>query len=53
MSDDLYHMDKARVRASFDRAASSYDAAAVLQAEVRSRMLERLDLAYAVNAHIA
>lgn len=44
MSDDLYHMDKARVRASFDRAASSYDAAAVLQAEVRSRMLERLDL---------
>jgi malonyl-CoA O-methyltransferase len=44
MSNDVYHIDKARVRASFDRAASSYDAAAVLQAEVRNRMLERLDL---------
>jgi malonyl-CoA O-methyltransferase len=44
MNDDLYYMDKARVRASFDRAAGSYDAAAVLQAEVRNRMLERLDL---------
>lgn len=41
---DLYHIDKARVRASFDRAARSYDAAAVLQAEVRQRMLSRLDL---------
>jgi malonyl-CoA O-methyltransferase len=41
---DVYKIDKARVRASFDRAASTYDAAAVLQAEVRQRMLERLDL---------
>ena len=41
---DPYHMDKARVRASFDRAAVSYDAAAVLQAEVRARMFSRLDL---------
>lgn len=32
------------MRASFDRAASSYDAAAVLQKEVRGRMLGRLDL---------
>lgn len=40
---DEYTLDKARVRASFDRAARSYDAAAVLQKEVRSRMLERLD----------
>lgn len=39
-----YLVDKARVRASFDRAASTYDAAAVLQAEVRSRMMSRLDL---------
>lgn len=31
------------MRAAFDRAASGYDAAAVLQAEVRRRMLERLD----------
>ena len=41
---DLYHIDKTRVRASFDRAATSYDAAAVLQKEVRTRMLARLDL---------
>lgn len=40
---DEYTIDKARVRASFDRAARSYDAAAVLQKEVRARMLERLD----------
>ncbi len=41
---DIYHMDKARVRASFDRAANSYDAAAVLQKTVREEMLNRLDL---------
>lgn len=41
---DQYHIDKQRVRNSFDRAASSYDAAAVLQAEVRARMFSRLDL---------
>lgn len=41
---DAYHIDKARVRASFDRAAPRYDAAAVLQKEVRERMLGRLDL---------
>lgn len=40
---DLYRIDKARVRASFDRAASGYDAAAVLQAEVRQKMRGRLD----------
>ncbi len=44
MSDDVYHLDKARVRQSFDRAAKTYDAAAVLQAEVRQRMFERLEL---------
>lgn len=41
---DIYHMDKARVRASFDRAANSYDAAAILQKTVREEMLSRLDL---------
>lgn len=41
---DSYFIDKARVRASFDRAAVGYDAAAVLQKEVRERMLARLDL---------
>lgn len=41
---DQYHIDKQRVRNSFHRAAASYDAAAVLQAEVRARMFSRLDL---------
>lgn len=40
---DAYTIDKARVRAAFDRAAPQYDAAAVLQREVRTRMLQRLD----------
>ncbi|MCB5190371.1 malonyl-ACP O-methyltransferase BioC [Methylobacillus arboreus] len=43
MSDE-YLIDKTRVRASFDRAASGYDAAAILQREVRERMLQRLEL---------
>lgn len=41
---DLYRIDKARVRASFNKAAASYDAAAVLQKEIRQRMFDRLDL---------
>ena len=41
---DQYSIDKARVRASFDRAANTYDAAAVLQKLVRDEMLSRLDL---------
>lgn len=41
---DIYHLDKARVRASFDRAANTYDAAAVMQKLVREEMLSRLDL---------
>jgi len=41
---DEYFMDKARVRASFDRAAQTYDAAAILQKLVRTEMLSRLDL---------
>jgi malonyl-CoA O-methyltransferase len=40
---DHYHIDKARVRASFGRAASRYDAAAILQKQVREEMLSRLD----------
>jgi malonyl-CoA O-methyltransferase len=35
--------DKRNVRRSFERAASTYDAAAVLQREVERRMFERLD----------
>jgi malonyl-CoA O-methyltransferase len=41
---DAYLLDKARVRASFNRAANTYDAAAVLQKLVREEMLGRLDL---------
>lgn len=44
MQADAYWIDKARVRASFDRAASTYDAAAILQKNVREEMLSRLDL---------
>lgn len=41
---DIYSIDKSRVRTSFDRAAETYDAAAVLQKFVRTEMLSRLDL---------
>ncbi len=41
---DEYRIDKARMRASFSRAADSYDAAAVLQKKVREEMLDRLSL---------
>lgn len=41
---DEYQIDKARVRVSFSRAANSYDAAAVLQKQVREEMLDRLSL---------
>ena len=41
---DTYLIDKAFVRASFNRAANTYDAAAVLQKLVRDEMLSRLDL---------
>lgn len=37
-----YSLDKAWVRRSFDRASATYDDAAVLQAEVRGELLERL-----------
>ncbi len=42
-STDQYWMDKSRVRASFNRAAQTYDAAAILQKLVRTEMLSRLD----------
>jgi len=41
---DSYFIDKARARASFGRAANTYDAAAILQKQVRDEMLNRLDL---------
>ena len=39
-----YELDTHQVRRSFDRAAATYDAAAVLHAEVRDQLLARLDL---------
>jgi malonyl-CoA O-methyltransferase len=45
MSDTrLTRLDKARIRAAFDRAAGTYDEAAVLQRRVGEHMLERLDV---------
>ncbi len=46
MSDDIgaYALESRWVRRSFDRAAKTYDAAAVLHAEVRDNLLERLQL---------
>ena len=40
---DDFLIDKRQVRMAFNRAANGYDTAAVLQREVCSRMLERLD----------
>ncbi len=40
---DAYALDLRQVRRSFDRAANTYDSAAVLQAEVRGNLLARLD----------
>ena len=46
MSDEIeaYALEPHWVRRSFDRAAGTYDAAAVLHAEVRENLLERLQL---------
>jgi malonyl-CoA O-methyltransferase len=44
VSMDPYEIEGPRVRASFDAAAGRYDAVAVIQAEVRRRLLERLEL---------
>ena len=41
--DDPFGVDPRAVRKAFNAAARTYDAAAVLQAEVRARLLERLD----------
>jgi malonyl-CoA O-methyltransferase len=42
--EDASHLDNARVRAGFDRASPAYDTAAVLDAQVRSELLDRLSL---------
>ncbi len=43
-TDQDFRLDPWAVRRSFDRASIHYDAAAVLQKEIRSRLLQRLDL---------
>lgn len=40
---DFFQLDKAGVRAAFDRASSSYEAAAALQARVADELLSRLE----------
>jgi len=44
MTGDPFALDRQRVRAGFEAAAADYDAVAVVQAEVRRRLLERLEL---------
>lgn len=44
MTGDPFMLDRQRVQAGFHRAAADYDAVAVVQAEVRRRLLERLEL---------
>jgi malonyl-CoA O-methyltransferase len=40
---DSFQLDKAGVRAAFDRASSSYEAAAILQSQVADELLSRLE----------
>jgi malonyl-CoA O-methyltransferase len=42
-SEGAFRLDVARLRASFDRASASYEAAARLQARVSAELLERVD----------
>jgi malonyl-CoA O-methyltransferase len=41
---DEFFLDPRTVRRSFDRASRTYDASAAVQAEIRARLLERLDI---------
>jgi len=40
--DDVFQLDRRDISSSFDRAAGSYDAAAILQSQVRAELLERV-----------
>src|SRR5690242_21941268 len=42
-SPDLFQLDRAGVRAAFDRASTTYEAAAVLQSRVAEELLSRLE----------
>jgi malonyl-CoA O-methyltransferase len=52
MTDDPLRPEASAVRRSFDRAAASYDDAAVLQAEVGDRLIERLGLLREPPRHV-
>lgn len=41
---DIAEIDRQAMRAAFEKAASSYDAAAVLQQEVANRLVDRMDV---------
>jgi malonyl-CoA O-methyltransferase len=41
---EAFHLDRARLRASFERASAGYEAAAGLQARIAAELLERLAL---------
>src|SRR6516225_4743458 len=41
---DPFHLDRAQLRASFERASAGYEAAAGLQARVAAELLERLEV---------
>ncbi len=41
---DEYFLDARAVRRAFDRAAATFDAAAIVHTEIRTRLLERLDV---------
>ena len=43
-NDTAYHLDKREIRRAFDHASGEYDDSAVLQSQVRNRLLERLSL---------
>ena len=43
MNHDPYQFDRRAVRRAFSAASAQYDQFAVLQTEVRSRLLERLE----------
>lgn len=44
MSDDPYYLDPRVVRRAFDRASATFDAHSAVHAELRRRLLERLDV---------
>lgn len=49
---DEYAIDRSQMRRAFERAAKSYDAAAVLQKQVGERLLERLALTTVAPARV-